>query len=786
MEMMVLNAISLNKDKEFLLDTYDYDWDDKSKSLPFINFILEDKSKYPPLSNNFCYRTNRNYIDRDSDFLVGDSGGILLKWDFIFVDTEIFSKAAITYSKYKRYCLYQKDSLPYKEFYALETHRRKNGMSANCKLYFTDVEEYFNPDTTIARKKELLKPLRITGDHYNYLNYSRIERTPTKEERDELDRQGLYKVKTIEDFPRFWDGDYWSHKVEELKLDNDFNNITAKARRKGYSYKRGGSSANTLNLYKNTTIINVADDLEYLTGKGALSYMTKLNLDHYENNTNWRRGYLSEPLDEVELGYKKKHTGNRKYGFLSRLLSFSINRNIDVAIGKKALEINAEESGKLPNLKRFLNVTLSNMESGQLQVGNLNIWGTGGTKGSNWEDFSDIFYHPLYIDGLCFENIWDDDMRHETCGYFHPQVLNYEPYVVDGNSLLFDSYLEDKKDKARAKANKSNEDYIIHCAQRANKPSEAFINTTENLFESPELNKHIADIKTDSRYHFYTDGWYIMNNGTVSFYNKDRCINERIFNGSFHDYIVDVPHKKSTDIHGCVREYYLPYKQNDKIPDDLYFIVVDPYGVDKLKTEVTDKHSLYSFQVYMRDNGIAPYKGKKLIAEYTGRLNTMKENDLLLLYACIRWNAKALVEKNRGETISNFKVWKMQRYLLTDPTEYNEASVMTNDKQLNYGISIGGSDIKLNGLTFLKNFVYEIMDIGNDEVEMKLRLHEIFSLAFLLELQRFTSTGNWDRISTAILAMYEFKKDEFIKRYNLFHASNNKDNKSLYQRTQRT
>ena len=46
---------------------------------------------------------------------------------------------------------------------------------------------------------------------------------------------------------------------------------------------------------------------------------------------------------------------------------------------------------------------------------------------------------------------------------------------------------------------------------------------------------------------------------------------------------------------------------------------------------------------------------------------------------------EALVERNRGETISNFKSWKMQRWLLTDPTEYNESSVITFDKQTNYG-----------------------------------------------------------------------------------------------------
>ena len=171
----------------------------------------------------------------------------------------------------------------------------------------------------------------------------------------------------------------------------------------------------------------------------------------------------------------------------------------------------------------------------------------------------------------------------------------------------------------------------------------------------------------------------------------------------------------------------------------------------------------------------------------------MKENDLLLLYACVRWNAKALAERNRGETISNFKAWRMQKWLLFDPTEYSEATVNLNDNQREFGISIGSTSDKLTGLTLLKDFLYEvviggdILDDGNYSDSTKLRLHEIPSLAFLLELQRF-GDGNFDRISTAIVAMFEFKKDDFVKRKNLFTPVNSKETnaKTLYQKLIKT
>ena len=772
--MMILNQLSLTKSKEWLKGNFDYEVDNKDKSLPFVNYVLEDKSHYPLASSSYNENINSNYIDKDNDFLIGNSGGFLLNLNFVFVNTDIFREAAIYYSSHKTYCIHPKDSMEYKKFWGLESRRRKVGMTANCKLYIKDIVEYYNPKTSEERKEELLHPLTITGDHYSYLNYGRIERTPDAKELEELAKKGLFKTKTIDDFPRFWDGDYWAYKIDLFCTYNEFSLVTAKARRKGYSYKKANQSANLINLNKTVTVINVADNITYLTDKGALTYMTKTCLDWYENNTYWRRGYLSEAIDNLELGYKKKHEGNKTFGYRSKLLSYAIAKNTSVAVGKKAIKINVEEAGKCPKMPEFIDVTLSNLESGAVQIGGFDIWGTGGTKGVNWQYFELKYYNPSSINAMPFENVWDDDKRHEVCGWFHPNVLNYEPYVVDGNSLLFDSFVEFNKAKDKAKKTKDNAEYTIWCAQRANKPSEAFINTTENLFASPNLNAWINDLKTDSKYHFYRDGWYVKKDNQIIFADKEQCIRERLIPNGWHDYIVDVPHNSKTDIHGCVREYFSPYRNKDnEIPKDLYFITVDPYGVNKMAQEVTDKHSLYSFTVWLRNNGITPYRSKKPVAFYVGRLNTMKENDLLLLNACIRWRAKVLVETNRGETVANFKAWGKKDLLLTDPRDYLTNDVINKNKNSRIGMNIGDGDTKLNGLTYLKDYIYEEMGVTIEDV-VSLRLEEIFDVPFLLELQRFTATGNFDRISNALLAMYEFKKDEALKRYTMFKKSNTK------------
>ena len=782
-EIAILNAITLTKDNDWIKENWGYVVGDKDKSLPFIDYILEDKSKYTKASDTINPTTNKPYVDLDNDFLIGHSGGFLMNIDYIFIDTHLFTEVADYYTKHGDYFLGDSNTIEYKKFWGRETHRRKAGMTAKCKLPFKHILEYFNPNTTIARKKQLIEDIHITGDHYSYLNYGRIERTANEKERKELDAQGLHAVNTIAGFPRFWDGDYWAYKVFKFTAINKFNNTIAKARRKGYSYKRGNQAANTLNLTSNLTIIFCADLLDYLTDDGALTDMAKKCLDWFETKTYWHRGYLSEAMDGIQLGYKLRSKGNIAFGNQSKLLSYAIGHNTSAAVGKKGISIDVDEAGKCPKLKEFIQVTMSNNESGALSVGGLNIWGTGGTKNSNWEHFEFIYYNPASISGISFENVWDDDRRHEVCGFFHPQIWNYEPYVEDGNSLLFTSFLKFGEAKTQAKKTKANDDFIIWCAQRANKPSEAFINTTENLFASPTLNIHVNDLKTDHTKKFYTDGWYVQDGGSTKFLNKDQCIANNVFTDGWHEFITSVPHTNATDIHGCVREYYPPYtNENGQVPRDLYFIVCDPYGVDKDRKEVTDKHSLYSFQVWMRDNAITPYGGKRIVAEYTGRLNTMKDNDKLLLLACYRWNCSVLPEINRGETVSNFKLWKVQDRLLLDPTGYDGSGIQLA-KVNNYGMIVGDSDTKLNGLTMIKNFINETIGKSIDG-EVITRLQDIYSLPLCLELQKY-GLGNFDRISTMILAMYEFKKDEFIKRASLFKKQTNTTEKSFFKRISR-
>lgn len=753
-EQMIEHLTLLTKQKHYCKDNrYGYE----TGRSPFIDYILEDKESYKLLSSSICRFTGKPWIDRDNDFLIGESGGVLMKIDFVFVGTEIFSRVADFYEKHGCYCLEPDDSPNAIKFWQCEMDRRVKGVQAYCKLYIKDIPAYLAAKSD-AERKALLHKVRITGDHYNYLNYGRIERAPNEKERKQLDKEGRFKVNTVEGFPRFWDGDYWNFKIDELIANNSCNLCKAKARRKGFSYKRGSQAANTINANKNVTVTLAADQMDYLTEKGATSYMVKVNLDWYEDKTYWRRGYLSENFDKgIELGYKKSKEGQKAFGFRSKLLSVAIGKNESAAVGKKAIETDFEEAGKCPNLQKALDVMMSNSESGAMRIGTIRVYGTGGTKGANWEAFSNCFYNPGKNDMLPMENIWDANSRHAVCGFFFPQIWDYEPFIEDGNSLLFASWKDDYDKKRGAEKEKDAGEYNIYVGQRANSPNEAFTNTQENIFHSPELTNHINAIKYDKSNHFYEDGWYILDDGRVRFVTKQECIERAIFGSDrFHEYITDVPHNSKTDVHGCIREFYSP------IPNDgsLYFISYDPYRVDKNKEEVSTKNSLASFQVWMRTNSKTPYMGKRLVASYCGRLDTMEAVDKLVLYACLRWNCKVLYEAGTGELVTNFKKWGYRDKLLKDPSSYINRSV-DGPRITGYGIVIGDGDIKLEGMRMVRDFLYEIVGKTSDDTPIY-RFNQIYDISFLLELDRFIFGRNADRLSSAIVAMFEFRKDSLL------------------------
>ena len=124
---------------------------------PFLEYIEE-----PDKEKKYKKASDCGWYDPHNNFLIGDSGGFLLNIrPGKFVNTELFNEAARTYQATGRYTQFKVDSIPHRQFRRRECDRRRNGFSAPC---------WQNPDGSI-------EDVWITGGHYNFLNYTRMERT---------------------------------------------------------------------------------------------------------------------------------------------------------------------------------------------------------------------------------------------------------------------------------------------------------------------------------------------------------------------------------------------------------------------------------------------------------------------------------------------------------------------------------------------------------------------------------------------------------------------------------
>lgn len=708
---------------------------------PFLEYIEE-----PDKEKKYKKASDCGWYDPHNNFLIGDSGGFLLNIrPGKFVNTELFNEAARTYQATGKYTQFKVDSIPHRQFRRRECDRRRNGFSAPC---------WQNPDGSI-------EDVWITGGHYNFLNYTRMERT---DESSVIVTEHGATAKKIYSFPSFIDAQFWTWQIIEFCRRNGLHLIIDKTRRGGFSYIMAADSSNEVNLSKHKVVIHVAADNKYLIKQGGLSDFAVNNLKFFEEKTPFKRGIYSPTTDSFKLGYRMKNGVEADDSWSSSLLSVSANNNPDCAIGKDAVTIKVEELSTMQNFDEFMNVTEPTMTVGTRTTGTLMAWGTA--TAANMQIFEQNFYNPRAFKFMAFENVWDNDARNEVCGFFKSYAWGLEGEIdgvkgfdKDGNSnLRIGLQLAARERIEKKKTAKTFAEYLNYLGQRALFPAESFSSASENIFSSEALNKFEDKLRVDNSYKFYTDG-ELFEDGTKKIYFKSNA-RIRIENPDMktYDYIQGVPRRGNEDPHGCIRVWFAPEYEETYIGDRLirsilpgtYVAVYDPVGIDKDKKEITDRHShnsIFVIEMPRERNGFKP----KLCAAYYGRTERLEEADEKFYRLCKWYNCigTGLVEINRGETVSNFRKWKATKYLGYEPL-YVWDSAVKERVSTSYGYNIGSGPKKLDGLRLLKEFLYEV--IGKNEFGEDIYVFERFlDYQTILELKKFNAEGNFDRISSLIL-----------------------------------
>jgi hypothetical protein len=672
--------------------------------------------------------------------------------DIAFCNTNLFTETAQYFLKNGVYTKAPDGTREFQEFWDIEEDRIKNGLTAPGKL------------VTNERGEVSIQEVHITGDHYAYLNYGQIKLTKDIAEVNAASEKIIKDIthtmvaRKKVSFPSFWDGDYHYFKAKDYAERKGKNLFIMKARRKGYSYKNAFIVAKKALFTPASTSVVGAYDSDYLIQGDGTMVMARNYIDFIYEHTDYFRDFLNESKLHLQLGYKDKG-GKIKKGYKSQIIGVSFMNNPDAAIGKDAELIIIDEAGKFPNLKEMFDVTQPTLEDGDIVIGIMVVFGTGGTKEANWEAFEHMYYVPEIYNGLVFNNVWDDGELGKGVGFFHSHALNLKPYIdKDGNSNV--SYATEltleRREVKKKQATKATE-INTYIGQRCLKPSEGFNRTQDNIFSSPELDEYVKQlsdnpvVKDLARY------------GTLSPSPKGWkfTYNDELSPSAQHPFISNVPHKPSDDVHGCFTEWFAPYRdlKTGIIPAGLYRVWVDPYAFDKDADEIRVRDSLGAIYVYERANTYTATKGDVLVACYVGRPAFVEEFNDMALRITKYYNAICCPEVDRGEVVQHFR--RNDAYeLLADEPEAFFLKRFTGKEVKKKGIKIGG-DIDRKGVAAikLKEWVYKVRDYDENGQRIY-NFMLIKDVPLLKELQKWNLKGNFDRTSALLVGMYD-REDVF-------------------------
>ena len=580
--------------------------------------------------------------------------------------------------------------------------------------------------------------ITITGYHYFYLNYCRMERAV-----EELQPDGTTLNRRENSFPSFYDGDYkYFHAVDQARRDNKHLSVL-KARRKGYSYKAASMLVRNYYFQRGSRGYVFASQKEYLIGDGLLSKAWDI-MSFVDDNTAWTQPRLRDREMNKQSGYKKNVNGALvELGMKSQIIGVSLKDDPDKVRGKAGDLVFFEEAGSFPGLLKAWEVAMPTMRQGSKTLGTMIAFGTGGAEGSDFHALEELFYSPDAYDCLSFENVWDDGAQGSKCGYFVPIYENLDGFIdMDGNSDVDGAkeYEIEQRDKKKLAADTKTFDQYI--AEHPWNPGEATLQVTANLFDVSSLQAQYNNVKANNLTSRAIPG--------KLFYGKNNAIEFK------PDYtlkpIFKFPHNKGDDNEGCVTMWEAPYKDKTGVtPHNLYIIGHDPYGQNRS----ADSTSLGSAYVLKRVNNVSQ-PDDIIVASYVGRPETQDEFNRNLFMLADYYNAKIGFENDRGEVIAYAKRHRKLHRLQPEFEMLDKKQLQSKRVKRSYGMHMTQAR-KQQGEIYIRDWLNSARGVESDGKEL-LNLHKIYDPALLQELIKFNHKGNFDRVMSLMIAMYHSRE----------------------------
>lgn len=589
---------------------------------------------------------------------------------------------------------------------------------------------------------------RIPGYMYFYLNYYPIDLVKEVE----VTINGEKDIKGIKerDFPRFYDYDRFYYEAVEYAETVGKHLTVLKARRKGYSFKVSSMLTRNYYFYRDSKGFALASEAEFLVRDGILSKAWD-SMDFVDSHTAWfkKRHKTNTKMHRRASFLRKNDSGVEiELGYKSEIMGVTLKNDPQKARGKAGKLIIFEEAGKFPNLLQAWQIAKPSVEQGSYVFGTLIAFGTGGTEGADFESLKELFERPTAYGCLEFENIWDEEMMGQKCGFFIPQYANLEgkydneddpndifngiPFMdEDGNTNVRVAKKHILRKRMLVVQNASDKRAIDrHVAEQPITPAEATLDTSANIFPKADLQRHLAHVRNDEKLSNFKQvgDLYFDTDAAVKWQQADPMKQKDIVK-----YRLD----PDDDPTGQIVIWEHP---KASAPWGLYIAGCDPYDHDKSGT-----NSLGSVFIYKRIQEYDRYY-ELPVAEYTGRPNTANEfyenvRKLLLYY-----NASLMYENEKKGLFFYFERMNCTHLLADQPNDLIADIVKDSSVQRKKGIHMNQA-IKDWGEIAIRDWLIEEYAPG------KKNLTKILSPALIEELISYNDTGNFDRVMAYMTVM---------------------------------
>lgn len=630
-----------------------------------------------------------------------------------FINTSEFSRAAQHFMRHGCYTLAPPDTLDYNAFWDEEERRCREGFSVGG--------------------------VRITGQHYAYLNYGRILLV-TGDGKKQRKRIG---------FPQFLDMDYYYyHELEEAEK-NGQGMIVVKARRKGFSYKNAFNMVWKYKWFPEAICILAAFEKTFWENT---MQMCLSMIDFLDEHTDWNRRRLVDKQDHIKQGYKEVKDGIEiEKGYLSEILALSFKDSPQKSVGRTAEYMLFEEAGDWPGLRQAYQRSYPLFRDGNVMVGIPILYGTGGNNrnGTN-EDFEYMFYNPSQFGLRAYENIYDEHAVGE-CGWFVDEMWFRKPFVDKaGNALREEASLDLEKERD-LKKNGSSLDYAMFVTQHPRTPKEAFLKPGGAVFPQTEIYRAINRLKANNAATKLTR----MSVGELFWTSdEDKPVGFKPDLSKTLPVLDQFPPPPNASTEGAIVIFEHPPEHK---PFGLYKIGYDPYRFDK-----SGSKSLGSAIVY-KGYGSMDESYDQIVAEYTGRPESIEvfHNNLEMLAEY--YNARIMHENEVPEVVSYFKRRGKLNLLAMQPDNVINKAILKPTVNRVYGCHMNDK-LKDTGEKYIIRWLLTKRGTDPKTGDVIFNVDLIPSLPLLQELQNYRrDEGNFDRVMALMQLMFVIE-DEYEQR----------------------